>query len=239
MTRSCARQCASSSSVTGTVHEAENGVAGINPIDTVRPDLVFLDVSMPVMTGPQFVEELARRRDSHSFGDHNDVGSSQRAPSRDEVVLTQAGPPFAAFRGGPRFLRKGNDDGGSGDARSGERLSRIEVTEEPLERSAQRAAAARTHSAVTQMRRDRRRCENGRCAAWSIRQALGCEVRSPRMPCLRARVAGRRGRTASLDVNTAGGASERVAASSSVDPTAACDSLVVANAKPPTSLPSA
>jgi DNA-binding NtrC family response regulator len=51
-----------------TVHEAENGVAGINLIDTVRPDLVFLDVSMPVMTGPQLVEELARRHDSHPFG---------------------------------------------------------------------------------------------------------------------------------------------------------------------------
>jgi DNA-binding response OmpR family regulator len=49
------------------VHEAENGIVGIDLIDTVRPDLVLLDVSMPVMTGPQLIVELARRAKTHSF----------------------------------------------------------------------------------------------------------------------------------------------------------------------------
>ena len=49
------------------VHEAENGFVGIDLIDTLLPDLVFLDVSMPVMTGPQLIVELAHRTKTHSF----------------------------------------------------------------------------------------------------------------------------------------------------------------------------
>ncbi len=50
-----------------TVHEAENGVVGIDLIDAVRPDLVFLDVSMPMMSGPQVLAELAHRPNARAF----------------------------------------------------------------------------------------------------------------------------------------------------------------------------
>ena len=50
------------------VHEAENGFVGIHLIETVQPDLVLLDVSMPVMTGPELIVELARRAGTRSFG---------------------------------------------------------------------------------------------------------------------------------------------------------------------------
>jgi CheY-like chemotaxis protein len=50
------------------VHEAENGSVGIHLIETVQPDLVLLDVSMPVMTGPDLMVELARRPGKPSFG---------------------------------------------------------------------------------------------------------------------------------------------------------------------------
>ena len=49
------------------VYEAENGFVGLSLIDSVQPDLVLLDVSMPVMTGAELIVELARRASPRSF----------------------------------------------------------------------------------------------------------------------------------------------------------------------------
>jgi DNA-binding response OmpR family regulator len=43
------------------VREAGDGFAGIDLIDELEPDLVLLDVSMPLMSGPDVLAELARR----------------------------------------------------------------------------------------------------------------------------------------------------------------------------------
>ncbi len=44
------------------VLEAENGEAGLELWRSQRPDLVFLDVLMPGLTGPQVLEELDDRQ---------------------------------------------------------------------------------------------------------------------------------------------------------------------------------
>ena len=49
-----------------TVHEGENGVDGIGLIDALRPDIVFLDLSMPVMSGAELLAELTRRSDQRT-----------------------------------------------------------------------------------------------------------------------------------------------------------------------------
>lgn len=49
------------------VIEAENGQDGLDMLERVRPDLVLLDVQMPVMSGSVFVAELARRGEVRPF----------------------------------------------------------------------------------------------------------------------------------------------------------------------------
>jgi CheY-like chemotaxis protein len=50
------------------VSEAENGRLGLEVLEGVRPDLVLLDLQMPVMSGGAFVEELHRRGEEQPFG---------------------------------------------------------------------------------------------------------------------------------------------------------------------------
>lgn len=39
------------------VEEAENGLAGLNKLATIRPDCIILDINMPVMGGIEFLIE--------------------------------------------------------------------------------------------------------------------------------------------------------------------------------------
>ncbi len=38
--------------------EAENGCEGLEALKKVKPDIIFLDISMPVMNGMQFMEKI-------------------------------------------------------------------------------------------------------------------------------------------------------------------------------------
>lgn len=42
----------------GNIYEAENGAVALEVLDKEWVDLVFADISMPVMTGEEFVEKL-------------------------------------------------------------------------------------------------------------------------------------------------------------------------------------
>jgi CheY-like chemotaxis protein len=50
------------------VNEAENGRRGLEELERVHPDLVLLDLQMPVMSGGAFVDELQRRGEGWPFG---------------------------------------------------------------------------------------------------------------------------------------------------------------------------
>ncbi len=41
-----------------TISEAENGSDGLESLSKVKPDIIFLDISMPVMSGIQFLEKI-------------------------------------------------------------------------------------------------------------------------------------------------------------------------------------
>jgi YesN/AraC family two-component response regulator len=45
--------------------EAKNGLEGLRAIERTRPDMIFLDIWMPVMNGPQMVERLKQMH--HTF----------------------------------------------------------------------------------------------------------------------------------------------------------------------------
>lgn len=42
------------------VYEAENGLEGLNLVKELQPDLVFLDLKMPVMNGAEALEEIRK-----------------------------------------------------------------------------------------------------------------------------------------------------------------------------------
>jgi CheY-like chemotaxis protein len=50
------------------VLEADNGRQALTILDRFQPDLVLVDVDMPVMSGRQFVEELDKRWETRPFG---------------------------------------------------------------------------------------------------------------------------------------------------------------------------
>jgi CheY-like chemotaxis protein len=58
-------------------HEAEDGIKGLSAWKEFKPDLVFLDVLMPGMTGPQVLREIGPERTgkviliSAFSGEHN------------------------------------------------------------------------------------------------------------------------------------------------------------------------
>ena len=40
------------------VHSAENGRAGLDKVESVKPDLIILDIKMPVMDGAEFLRHI-------------------------------------------------------------------------------------------------------------------------------------------------------------------------------------
>lgn len=43
-----------------TVHEAENGQKGVELAKSITPDLIFIDLNMPVMNGPSAIREIRK-----------------------------------------------------------------------------------------------------------------------------------------------------------------------------------
>ena len=68
------------------INEAENGMEGLESLKKVKPDLIFLDISMPVMNGLQFLEKI-KLDPAHSnipiiiLTAHKDWGTIQRMVS--------------------------------------------------------------------------------------------------------------------------------------------------------------
>lgn len=48
------------------VYTAEHGAAALSMLDRTRPDLILLDLSMPVMDGPTFLERYRERPGPHA-----------------------------------------------------------------------------------------------------------------------------------------------------------------------------
>lgn len=69
-----------------TISEAENGSDGLESLSKVKPDIIFLDISMPVMSGLQFLEQI-KLQPSYSnipiivLTAHNDLGTIQKIVS--------------------------------------------------------------------------------------------------------------------------------------------------------------
>jgi CheY-like chemotaxis protein len=49
------------------VQEAENGAQGLEFYEQEKPDFIFLDIMMPIMTGPEFMSVLKSR--GHNLSD--------------------------------------------------------------------------------------------------------------------------------------------------------------------------
>ncbi|MFT5142912.1 MAG: PAS domain S-box-containing protein [Rhodothermales bacterium] len=49
------------------VDEAENGAEGLEKLENVKPDVILLDLMMPVMDGFEFVDEVRKRRELQSI----------------------------------------------------------------------------------------------------------------------------------------------------------------------------
>jgi two-component system, LytTR family, response regulator len=61
LARRILRDCLSSVDWIGDVHEAADGLAAIRLIDTLRPDLLFLDIRMPGASGIAVAEQITHR----------------------------------------------------------------------------------------------------------------------------------------------------------------------------------
>jgi CheY-like chemotaxis protein len=75
------------------VFEAENGAQGLELYLSKKPDFIFLDIMMPVMTGPEFIESLNSRGFSLSnIIIMSAIKESQSLPFIDEVKFFVAKP---------------------------------------------------------------------------------------------------------------------------------------------------
>ena len=79
------------------VHNAKNGQEALTLLDTARPDVILLDVFMPVMNGAEFLESMRKSPLHQSIP----VLLLSAVPDSPEVV-------YATKLGISRFLRKGD-----------------------------------------------------------------------------------------------------------------------------------
>jgi len=61
LARRMLRDCLSSIDWIGAIHEAGDGLATIRAVDTLRPDLLFLDIRMPGASGIAVAEQITHR----------------------------------------------------------------------------------------------------------------------------------------------------------------------------------
>ncbi len=61
LARRMLRECLSTIDWIGDVHEAGDGLAAIRAVDTLRPDLLFLDIKMPGASGIAVAEQITHR----------------------------------------------------------------------------------------------------------------------------------------------------------------------------------
>jgi two-component system LytT family response regulator len=61
LARRMLRECLSTVDWIGDVHEAGDGLATIRAVDTLRPDLLFLDIKMPGASGIAVAEQITHR----------------------------------------------------------------------------------------------------------------------------------------------------------------------------------
>jgi two-component system response regulator DctR len=65
------------------ISEAENGSVGLEKMKNVKPDIIFLDISMPVMSGIEFLEHIKLDSEYSKIPvlvltAHNDRGTIQK-----------------------------------------------------------------------------------------------------------------------------------------------------------------
>ncbi len=74
------------------VAEAKNGLEAVQLVDRHRPDVVFLDIRMPGLTGVEAARQIAQlpppAREGADDGDGNDNGTGDDAPLPEIVFIT-------------------------------------------------------------------------------------------------------------------------------------------------------
>src|SRR5204862_4464311 len=61
LARRMLRECLATVDWIGDIHEAGDGLATIRAVDTLRPDLLFLDIKMPGASGIAVAEQITHR----------------------------------------------------------------------------------------------------------------------------------------------------------------------------------
>ena len=79
------------------VHGAKNGEEALSMLDTTRPDIILLDVFMPVMNGAEFLEHIRKS----SLHGSTPVLLLSAVPDSPEVI-------YATKLGISKFMRKGD-----------------------------------------------------------------------------------------------------------------------------------
>jgi len=68
------------------ISEAENGSEGLEELKKTKPDIIFLDISMPIMNGLQFMEKIKTEPEYSNIPvivltAHHDIGTIQKIVS--------------------------------------------------------------------------------------------------------------------------------------------------------------
>ncbi|MEM8986792.1 MAG: response regulator [Pseudomonadota bacterium] len=70
------------------VFVAENGLQAVEMADTVKPDLILMDISMPIMSG---IEATLKIRETRSHGDLPIIALTAHAMDSDRKQCMEAG----------------------------------------------------------------------------------------------------------------------------------------------------
>ena len=81
----------------GQVHEANNGREALDLLATTPVDVLFTDINMPVMSGPELLREMGRRgwNDVYRVIVSTDGSDARRDEVRDLDVRMYVEKPFA------------------------------------------------------------------------------------------------------------------------------------------------